>query len=188
MKPMEEADRYNYPELVPDSIVIEGGAYECNWANELWKKYRCKIISFEPIKSFWHNCMNRRMCKVDIQVINRALGAYPRFETFNVQNDSSGMFAGSGVEELVEVVAIGPIVDSWPQVDLLKLNVEGMEYEILEALISQDLMRKVVNLQVQFHRIGGANHLRSTIQQGLSKTHDLVYNEPWCWEGWKLRK
>ena len=37
------------------------------------------------------------------------------------------------------------------QVDLLKLNVEGAEYEILDNLISNNLLGKVKTLLIQFH-------------------------------------
>ena len=62
-----------------------------------------------------------------------------------------------------------------------------MEYEILEALIAQDLMPKIANLQVQFHRLPGSDHLIQEITQGLKQTHELVYHEPYCWEGWKRK-
>ncbi len=188
MKTMEESDRYNYPDLTPDSIVVDGGGYECNWANEIWKKYQPKIYVFEPIKAFADNCFQRRL-DPSITIVNKGLGAFGRYEVFNVQNDSSGIHAGSGVEETVEIFPIGDLVQGFARgVDLLKLNIEGMELEVLDALIGQDLMPRIVNLQVQFHRVPGAQSLIPEIQKGLEKTHDLVYDAPWFWSGYKLRQ
>jgi len=189
MKRMEESDRYNYPDLKPDSIVIDGGGYEGNWAKLLWRKHRCRIFVFEPI----HEFANKIVANLEIQmtggitVINRGLGAYQRWEGFSIQGDSSGAFGRYGPIETVEVIAIGPIIESWPEIALLKLNVEGMEYEILEALIAQDLMPRIANLQVQFHRLPGSDELISELAEGLKQTHELVYHEPYCWEGWKRK-
>lgn len=189
MKRMEESDRYNYPDLKPDSIVIDGGGYEGNWAKQLWRKYRCRIFVFEPIHKFANEIANGLEFQMTggITVINRALGSYSRWEAFSVHGDSTGAFSKNGPFETVEVLAIGPIIESWPEVALLKLNVEGMEYEIIEALIAQDLMPRIANLQVQFHRLPGSDQLIEEITQGLKQTHELVYHEPYCWEGWKRK-
>ena len=160
-----------------------------NWAKELWWKYGCRIFVFEPVKKFAHDiAMNLHPEMTGaVTIINRGLGSYPRWEAFSVHGDSTGAFSKNGPFETVEILAIGPIIESWPEIALLKLNVEGMEYEILEALIAQDLMPRIVNLQVQFHRIPGSDRLIEEITQGLKQTHELVYHEPYCWEGWKRK-
>ena len=186
MKRMEESDRYNYPDLKPDSIVIDGGGYEGNWAKILWRQHRCRIFCFEPINRFANEITANLEAQMNggITVINKGLGSYHRYEAFSVQADSSGAFGNSGPVETVEILAIGPIIESWPEIALLKLNVEGMEMEILETLIAQDLMPRIVNLQVQFHRIPGSDAMIEELTAGLKKTHELVYHEPYCWEGW----
>ena len=37
------------------------------------------------------------------------------------------------------------------KIDLLKINIEGGEYEVLENLIENDLIKNIDNIQIQFH-------------------------------------
>lgn len=37
------------------------------------------------------------------------------------------------------------------RIDLIKINIEGGEYELLDRLIETDLIKQIENIQVQFH-------------------------------------
>ena len=186
MKIFEESDRYAYNDLNADSIVLDCGAYFGNFALEIWKRYHPRIFCFEPISKF--ATAIREALPPEITVIHRGVGAYARKEIFGVQNDSTGIFAKGITKETVEIESLPLIVAGWDEVALLKLNVEGCEFEILEALTSEELMPKIKHLQVQFHCIvPGAELMRDVICERLEKTHDCVYNKDWVWEGWTRR-
>jgi len=71
-------------------------------------------------------------------------------------------------------------------INLIKINIEGGEYELLEKMIISNLIKRFDNIQIQFHRfIANAFTKRRLIQKGLSKTHYLTYNYPFIWENWK---
>jgi FkbM family methyltransferase len=74
------------------------------------------------------------------------------------------------------------------KIDLLKINIEGGEYDVLPALISTGLINIVDEIQIQFHDfIPEAEKKRDEIRSKLSLTH----NETWCyrfvWENWKRK-
>jgi hypothetical protein len=64
-------------------------------------------------------------------------------------------------------------------VDLMKINIEGGEYELLEHLIARGLTKRIRNIQVQFHEdvMAGAAGRMERIQSRLAETHHLTYQE-----------
>jgi hypothetical protein len=73
-------------------------------------------------------------------------------------------------------------------VDLMKINIEGGEYELLEHLIARGLTKRIRNIQVQFHEdvMAGAAGRMERIQSRLAETHHLTYQERFVWENWEL--
>jgi FkbM family methyltransferase len=193
MMEFSEALRYEYPELTPDSFVIDAGGYEGNWAAEIHRKYGCRILIFEPIKAFADRIKERFKDVPAMGVKHGGLGgadcAAGKMVEFHVQNDSTGQFAGSPNVEMVELFNAGYVIRGLEcDIDLLKLNVEGAEFEILWSLLDSGLIKKVKNLQVQFHAvIPNAGDHRATIQKRLSETHECMYDAPFVWEGWRLK-
>ena len=187
MKPFSESLRYEYP-LTPESKVLDVGCFEGNWSHEIWKRYGCHVVAMEPILEFYWRCV-RKLQPVGCTVLPYALGAKSRVETFKIHGDMSGIMA-DGESERVHVIGIEDLMRQleWDHIDLLKLNCEGMEFEILEKVISWEFAPMVTNLQIQFHNnIPDAFMRRALIQEKLSDTHNCQFDEPFCWEGWKLK-
>jgi diketogulonate reductase-like aldo/keto reductase len=71
-------------------------------------------------------------------------------------------------------------------IDLLQINIEGEEYRLLEKLISNGLVNRFKNIQVQFHTgIEDYEARREKIKDGLVKNGFLLSFEfPFIWEGW----
>ncbi|HEY8723841.1 MAG TPA: FkbM family methyltransferase [Gaiellaceae bacterium] len=71
------------------------------------------------------------------------------------------------------------------EVDLLKVNIEGGEYELLERMIQSGSVRAIKDIQVQFHDFVPNAALRMRrIQKALTETHELTYEFPFVWENW----
>ena len=73
------------------------------------------------------------------------------------------------------------------KIDLLKLNVEGAEYSILEDILNSDLQGRFVNLQIQFHKSYENKNRYNQIKNKLEKKYKLIWRYPWIWESWKLK-
>ena len=75
------------------------------------------------------------------------------------------------------------------QIDLMKINIEGGEYELLEEILSSGWVHNIKNLQIQFHDFfPEAKGRMEAIQEKLSFTHELTYQYPFVWENWQLIK
>lgn len=77
---------------------------------------------------------------------------------------------------------------AWSEIALMKINIEGGEYELLEHMLDTGLVSRVCNFQVQFHDfVPDAYPRMLAIQERLRATHELTYYFPFIWENWKRK-
>ena len=189
MIPFTESLRHAY-NLNRDSVCVDAGAFHGGWAATMSEKYGCIVLGFEPIKSFFEIASKNAAHVPRVTLFNCGLGGSFRHETFSVQNDSTGVFAGSEVKERVPIL---PLVPHLRQVhrgtfDVLKLNIEGMEYEVMEHIIAENALTMFRNYQTQFHTCAPDYQKRyEAIAAALSQTHELQWREPFVWEGWAIK-
>jgi len=77
---------------------------------------------------------------------------------------------------------------SLESVDLIKINIEGGEYDLVPRMIESGIVNKCKIIRIQFHDwIPGAFAMRKKIVKELSKTHEVEWSFPLVWESW-IRK
>ena len=182
-----ESLRYDYP-LTKDSIVLDIGGFDGTWAQGIYSKYLCNITVFEPVKGFYDTIKSKFTEQDSVAICNFGLGT--KDETLNIQVNgmSTSIFdkADSNIEQ-VQIKDIKPIIDGFEKLDLVKINIEGAEYDFLDYVIEKGLQTKLVNIQIQFHvNVEGYESRREKIRQELSKTHHLTYDFPYTHENWQL--
>lgn len=176
--------RYEY-DLNEDSVVYDIGACEGTFFKEIFRRYGCYIQAYEPIHEHYNNLAIYNNAK--IKIFNNAVGkeykkAKVRWLDENLCPIKSNLKA---IRETIEYLSINDIVSN--QIDLMKINIEGGEYELLEA-ITEDNLKLISNLQVQFHVLNDdSGYMRNKIHKKLKKTHKLTYEYPFCWENWRLK-
>lgn len=187
MKPFTESLKYEF-DLTPESICIDAGSHEGNWSHAIWEKYGCKIIALEPIPRYIHETF-LRLENTGAIIIPLALGRHNTVSAFRVHGALTGEFA-DGQEQIVGVISAGNLLNHIKgQIAVLKLNIEGGEYDVLEHLLAQDMMGRIDNLIVQPHTCVPDFEARwKAIDEGLRRTHELTFFEPWCWSGYSLMK
>lgn len=173
-----ERMRYEY-ELKPESAVIDLGAYQGEWANEIYARYGCLVAVVEPteyITGFKHG-----------PTINKAAGTHNGKMSFGGRAYYSSIFETGDHE--YECIDINPFLESYPEINLLKINIEGAEYDLLSHIIGAGLHARIKNMQVQFHQIDGLPYKLwyDEISKQLSLTHKLTWHYPFCWENWQLK-
>lgn len=184
MKPFTESDRYEYP-LTADSVALDCGVHQGTFAHMLHAKYGCRIIGFEPIAEFYRQSVERLQPFPKIAIRNVGVGATTRRERMVLKGDMTGIYADNPTAEEVQVVAIGGILAGLGDVDLIKINIEGMEFEVLESLLADGWASRLRNIQVQFHPIvPDCERRHAEIRRALLTTHHLTYDAPWCWENY----
>lgn len=176
--------RLNY-NLNKDSLVIDAGAYYGLWFNQIYQKYKCKIIAYEPALIRYNACLSLE--NQDVQVKKLGLFSKSIKAKISDEGDASSIFCDNGEE--IDLVDIAEELKLWGNVDLIKINVEGSEYEILERLIELNALNMFKNIQVQFHKnifLTSAQKRREFIRHFLGKTHHLTYDFEFIWENWEI--
>ena len=182
--------RLDYP-LTNTSTVLDVGGYEGQWASDIFKKYGCAIAVFEPWPAFAQQIKARFHNIPAVTVYPFGLGASSRTERLYGHGDSTSVFQRSRRAES-RPLPIRALDEVWQELELdsvglMKINIEGGEYELLDALIETGLVTRVRDVQVQFHRvIPDAKRRRRSLQDRLSATHRLTYSIPFVWENWTL--
>lgn len=178
-------------DLNQESIVLDVGGFEGQWASDLYSKYNSKIYIFEPVTDFF-NQINQRFSKNNnIKVFDFGLGGETRKESISLTGDASSIFSDSTDSEEIEIISISDWLTSEKinHIDLIKLNIEGGEYELLEHIINTGLIHKINEIQVQFHHIEDNSEDRmSSIQDALTVTHQPTYQYRFIWENWRIKK
>jgi hypothetical protein len=75
------------------------------------------------------------------------------------------------------------------KVDLIAINIEGGEYELLDAMFSDHGTANQFNyVLIQFHDfVANAPKMRDELREHMLRTHDLIWDFPFVWECWKRR-
>lgn len=182
----DERFRYDY-RLSPSSYVLDLGGYEGQWASDIFDRYGSRIAVFEPVASYAADIRERFADNDVIDVFQFGLGASSRTETIFLRGAGSSTYGKKAAAEQMHLVDVREWFDDHDvsQVDLMKINIEGGEFELLERMLECDLVARVVDLQIQFHNISFESFDRmETIKSGLAKTHAPTYQYKFVWENW----
>ncbi len=174
--------RYEYA-LTPSSVVLDVGAHRGTFARRISETYGCTVYAFEPVREFHDELRSLELEKV--QLFDFGIGATDRIETISVLGDGSSIFREGEARERIRIRSLERVLDELklPYVDLLKLNVEGCEYEILEQILDRDLADRFEHIQVQFHAFApAAEERRDAIRRRLAGSHRPTYEFPFVWE------
>jgi len=180
--------RLNY-NLTQNSLVIDAGGYKGEWSKSIFDRYGCNLIIFEPVSKYFDIINQKFIGEEKISVIKRGLSNEDKEIVIFDSEDSSSIFWGDGESEKIQLEKFSSFISTHQikEIDLIKINIEGGEYDLLEDILESGLANKIGNLQIQFHRfVEGCKEKRDLIRNELSKTHSLTYDYEFIWENWKL--
>ena len=176
-------------ELGPDAVVFDLGGYDGGYAMEMYARFGCRIHVFEPCPPFL-GIIRDRFAKNPRFAIH-PFGLSAKSETVRMSLNGAGSSAYREGGETFDL----PLVraadfferEQIGTVDLMKVNIEGGEYDLLDHLIETGLIARVKDLQVQFHEdvLPDADRRMRAIQAALAKTHHLTWQHEWIWENWR---
>jgi FkbM family methyltransferase len=178
-------------DLNEESVVLDLGGYHGQWSSDMYSMYNCNIMIFEPYFSFFEKIEKRFEKNKKIRVFNYGLGPQNSILNLYISGDGSSLFRKKSTSVEVKIHSIKDFFDSNKigTIDLMKINIEGAEYELLEFIIETGLINKIKNIQVQFHDfiIPDAESRMRKIQKELAISHDLTYQYLFIWENWKIK-
>lgn len=178
-------------DLNSDSIVFDVGGYKGEFTAEILCKYNANIYIFEPIRDFFLIIMSKFSNNKKVKPFNFGLAGKDQELEISLSDNSSSVYLNGENKETIQLKAIVDFIETndIKQIDLIKINIEGGEYELLESLIDNKCISMFINIQVQFHDFlfENAKERMNKIQENLSKTHELTYQYEFVWENWKIK-
>ena len=191
----DELLRVTY-DLDKDSLVFDIGGYKGQWASDIYAKYNCTIHVFEPVQSFAQKIEERFKNNSKIILHDFGLGQTTADAQITIDNDASSLHRHScrttgNNSQTIKIVDIDDFIkqNNIHHIDLMKMNIEGGEYELLDRIIETGLIDKIQNVQIQFHDfVPQADKRRQALAKVLSETHEITYQYPLIWENWQRKK
>jgi FkbM family methyltransferase len=184
-----ENKRLDY-NLDENSIVVDLGSYHGRFALEIFIKFKCNVYSFEPLKQFYE--YSKLTIKKDkIKFFNYALGKSNGKEILYLNEDETSFFNKSNISEEIDIREFNQAISDLDikKIDLLKINIEGAEYDLLDHILENNIILKIKNLQIQFHsNIIDFKKRKKTITKNLRKTHKRNWYFSGVWENWIINQ
>lgn len=192
MENFREELRYEYPELTPESVLLDIGGHNGDWAAKMYDKYGCRVLVFEPVPEYYDKCVMRFQGNCSIELFPFAVGRSTDRVSLGIKGDMSGAFCSDPNDT---VLAKGGDI-AWiceahlgdKNYGCIKINCEGSEFDILERLTETGQIKCMDNVQVQWHDVAPNAQARyEALQAKLALTHELSFDHGWVWQSWRLK-
>lgn len=173
--------------LDSNSVVVDLGGYHGEWAHEIYIRYQPILYIYEPVPHFYEIIKLKFNHCNNVFVMNYGLSDKSADAMISLNADGSSLYNINNKCIPIKLVDIIQELDSRNinSIELIKINIEGAEYDLLDKIIECDKIHMFNNLQIQFHDfIENAQARRDKIRKKLSITHELIYDYPFVWEGW----
>lgn len=185
----DETLRLDYP-LTHDSLVLDVGGYRGDWTNRIVERHDPFVLIFEPVPTYAEEIRERFRDNPKVEVFDFALADKDDVAEITLLEDASSLFRSGGERVSVrcrDVVAF-LAERGIERIDLMKINIEGGEYALLDRMLDANLCRCCRDVQIQFHTVfSDAGLWRQRIRARLAQTHALTYDYDFVWENWHLR-
>lgn len=189
---MQNRDILIDADLDADSLVLDVGAFVGDWSEKVADRYGCTVHGFEPATGAFEIAETKLAGRRNVHLHNYGLGGNDRSARLALAGPGSTIYTDSspmGRFEDIEIRDVAGVLDELgiDHIDLLKVNIEGGEFDLLDRLVETGWMPKISQTMVQFHEFhANAYWRRFTARRALRRTHTEVWNYPWVWEYWRV--
>lgn len=176
--------------LKQEGLVLDIGSYLGEYTERvLGKNPKMTFWLYEPIPSYFNACVNKFKNRENVVVYQTAVSADGRDFQMHIDGLRSRQGSAASSEGVpVDSISIQEIFDSVSEIELLKMNIEGMEYECLEQLIHSNSLIKSKYLLIQFHNFEKeSKDRRNALRMDIERDFNNIYTFEWIWELW-IRK
>lgn len=191
--------------LDSNSIIVEVGGNRGHDTVKFIEFYNSTILSFEPLFDNWKNLIEQFKTNKKIEIYQYGFGSYERdvlVEMNDVGNAGTSIFRKFSSENstLIRKIHLLNIVETMRNIienrtsnkiiDMISINCEGCEFEVIPALILNNMTYFFRIIQFATHTgflPESSSCIYCQIQQGLERTHQRLYHYSKLWEGWVMK-
>ncbi len=181
------AKRYEFDDLGSNSIVLDLGGFRGEWADDIYARYGSTVHVFEPHPEFASALQVKYADHTHIHVHAVALSSSDGDLILSDTGDASSAVREGEKSITGRRVEAGAYLQSIrvEHADLMKVNIEGGEYDILPHLAKLDWLKRIKTIQVQFHDLSlTSDKDRENIRGDLAQSHGEDWCYPFVWEQW----
>lgn len=181
----------HFPWLTGTSVVFDFGGYKGDWTAAVAQSQGAEFHVFEPHPSFAATLARRFANDPRIRVHDFALASRGGTFTLSDNLDASSVHGEVADGIVCRSVAVTEFFADRPlsRIDVMKMNIEGGEYDLLPALLDGGHVERIGTLLVQFHNFGPSDpSRREAIRKRLARTHDCDWCYDFVWEQWSLKQ
>lgn len=177
-------------EVDEESIVLDVGAFVGHWAEKISDRYGSRVYAFEPADAGVEKMRGLFADRPNVEVFDYGLGRENLTVALALAGPGSSIYAETapwGFAE-VEIRDIVEVLDELgiEHIDLLKVNIEGGEFDLFDRVISSGWLPRIDQILIQFHEWHPNAYLRRRqIRRALRQHHEEVWDFPWVWEYWR---
>jgi FkbM family methyltransferase len=146
-------------------------------------------LLYEPILEYCNIARNNLGAQTNVVIIQKGVSSDGR----KIQLRDEGLrsrqiIRASDIYLEIQTQNILELFEADSRIELLKMNIEGMEYECLEILIKTEKLKLANNILIQFHNFESTSENRYlAIRDKLNMEYDCVFSYKWIWELWKRK-
>jgi len=155
-----EGHVFNQELLTPDSVVIDVGGNNGGFSHRILNDYQCNVICYEPDPTAY-NHLKDSIHSNKFVMVNKAVAGHNGQRLFycaSPMNGGNSLFPGSPEFErlsgastyLIESMSFDDVIQPFPQIDMVKMDCEGSEFEIIRESNIEGF-KKIRQLSIEFH-------------------------------------
>lgn len=184
-----ELIRFDYP-LDENSLVIDLGAHMGeHFATRIYSRYSCNIKAYEPHPTTFAALQESFKYTPKIKTHGYALSDRDGLLQLHGSNLVSSLTESiDGEINAVKVVKASKEFKNISHINLLKINIEGAEFNILPDLYENYGLEKIDHIQVQFHNfVPDFKQKKKLVVEALEQTHTKKWGYENVYESWSLK-
>ncbi|UJR08129.1 hypothetical protein I4U23_012405 [Adineta vaga] len=190
--------------LNSSSLIVEVGGNTGLDTSKFVELYNCSIISFEPLAEMSKILIEKFQTNSKVEIQPYGLGNYARkieIEPVGNTNEGTSIFRklskkNSTKTQSIEILDIVQTIENIRKtktsngiIDMISINCEGCEFEILPALILNNLTQSIRIIQFGSHMefFNNSSIIYCQMEQGIERTHKIIYQYTMLWEAWVMK-
>lgn len=181
--------RENYNISESDYFFVIGG-HEGDISDRIINKFNPYVYIFEPSLNWYNFLAEKYKENTKVKVFNFGFLEIPGERKLYKFGDGDGSniyleseeYENCNFENLSEFIRVNNI-----SIKLIEFNCEGSEYEIIRDLSKSGQIKKIENIQVQFHKIENYSDLYREISDIMFQTHNKSWGFDYIWESWRMK-
>jgi FkbM family methyltransferase len=167
--------------MVASSRVVDAGANQGRFAVGMINRHGCRVLAVEPEESNFlslpHHPLLRRVRAALAAKCGDVIMSISDESTAHRVVNQNGPESETSTERVVSVTLTELMrQENWDYLDLLKLDIEGMEWDVLNS-VPDEILVKFLQITIEFHDFAGLAPDSNATWRAYQRFHRLGFWE-----------